>query len=185
MTINHNPQVILLTTSVAFPNGMAPTQRVNLIARGLTEAGFNVSILCTQVTEREPFIENNEARGTYFGISFEYTTGTTSRANNFLTRQYIRIKGIITALKRIYQFSNSSIGGFIYHYGPNRDNDLTKLLYYGFANILHIPVIMDLREKPGALKDSLKIKKLSINPLYWGHWGCCYFKATIRLGFGN
>jgi glycosyltransferase involved in cell wall biosynthesis len=158
-------KVLILTTSVAFPNGMAPAQRVKLLARVLVEANFDVSILCTQVTEHEDKIKNSLAYGTFLGIPFEYTTGTTIRSNNFFLRRYIEIKGIIKAIYRIIEARKNFSKLVIYHYGNNLKNESSKWLFYLVANILHVPIILDLRERPWILENPLRKSLLNFSPL--------------------
>jgi glycosyltransferase involved in cell wall biosynthesis len=158
-------KIIILTTSVAFPNGMAPAQRVKLFARIFTEANFDVTVLCTQVTERKTKIKNYSPNGFFYGIPFEYTTGTPIRSDNFFIRRFIEIKGIFIAICRIFEARKKFSKFVIYHYGNNLENEFSKWIYYCVANLLRIPVILDLREMPWTLVNSKRKALFNMSPL--------------------
>lgn len=165
-TFGLKPIIIFLTRSVSFPNGMASTQRVKLLARGLVEYGMDVSVLCTQVSERPPLIENKEAKGTYRGIHFEYTTGTTIRSNYFLIRRWNELRGILVALWRIMALKNKNQVCCIYCYTNNLVNAPSQWIFLIVAQLLRIPFVIDIREKPWILNQEIIGQRKGLSPLY-------------------
>ena len=54
------PCVIIVGGSWGFPKGMAATKRVALIGRALTQAGYNVEVIHTTISERHGNVRNTE-----------------------------------------------------------------------------------------------------------------------------
>ncbi len=72
---------IYIVSIINFPNGMAPTSRIQCLAKAMKLAGAEVSIITYQRTE-SPWrtILNTEASGSYEGIPFMYIGGKTVRS---------------------------------------------------------------------------------------------------------
>ncbi len=85
---------IVIIGEFRFPHGMAPAPRVGAYAKGLIENGVDVQVICFKALERPGSgVVNTEARGIYDGIPFEYACGTPFRANSFLGRRWLEVKG--------------------------------------------------------------------------------------------
>ena len=145
------PNIIILLDSFSFPNGMASTQRVRLIAKALVQNNFRVKVLCARALEKKPFIMNERAQGVYEGIPFEYAPGTTIRSDRFWVRRYFDVKGIIVTLARLIVYRFNHQADCIYYYGNILHRTLNRWIFYAVANILGIPIITDISEPPWAL----------------------------------
>jgi glycosyltransferase involved in cell wall biosynthesis len=85
---------MIVGDAFGFPNGYGATARVYAYAKGLSENGVSVHVICFKTSERaESGIANTETQGVYDGIPFEYACGTTVRANTFWLRRWLEIKG--------------------------------------------------------------------------------------------
>jgi glycosyltransferase involved in cell wall biosynthesis len=142
--------IVILLDSFGFPNGMASTQRIRLIAKTLVQNNFQVKVLCARALEKKPFIINERAQGVYEGIPFEYTPGTTIRSDRFWVRRYFDVKGIIVVLARLIEYRFNHQADCIYYYGNILSRTLNRWIFYAVANILGIPIITDISEAPWA-----------------------------------
>lgn len=84
---------ILIITSYPFPYGMAQTNRLIAMARGLTHAGADVEVVVSKATEWDT-VRNQMARGDYQGVKFTYTTGTTVRPPHPVKRAILYYRGL-------------------------------------------------------------------------------------------
>jgi|GEM_PF-78686 len=148
---SYTAKIVILLDSFGFPNGMAATRRVQLIARMLIANNFQVNVLCARALEKQPVVINENAKGVYEGISFEYTTGTTIRPNSFWARRYFDVKGIVIALTRLAVYRAKGQVDCIYYYGNILQNTLNRWIFYLAARMLRIPIITDISESPWTL----------------------------------
>jgi glycosyltransferase involved in cell wall biosynthesis len=93
--------VLLVADAVSLPSGMASTQRLTGLARGLLDAGAAVRIALLRPTEAEPGGANRAAAGAVHGIPFEYTCGTSAVARTRLGRRRAELVGCWRALRLI------------------------------------------------------------------------------------
>ncbi len=76
---------IKIITAYPFPYGMAQTNRVIAMAKGLIFAGAEVDLVISKATELgKP--RNTAGKGFYEGIKFTYATGTPIRPNGKASR---------------------------------------------------------------------------------------------------
>lgn len=68
--------VAIVGHEFGFPHGLAGSNYIRLLSRGLAKAGATVTVFATEYTERTSPPLNTEARGLLDGVHFEYTTGT-------------------------------------------------------------------------------------------------------------
>lgn len=90
---SRKPLSIYFLTLVPFPAGLAQTNRLISMARGLIKAGNMVNVICLKPTETGQLIQNQTIKGVYSGIAYQYPTGTTLRSRNPITRFYHFLKG--------------------------------------------------------------------------------------------
>lgn len=104
MTIRGNDmaqqRVIFLIDEFGFPNGSASSSRVGLLGRAMVEAGLKVTVLATRPSEAGHSL-NQQARGIYCNVEFEYTSGTTVRSRWFCVRRVRDALGWIVAMWRL------------------------------------------------------------------------------------
>ena len=170
--------VVFLTRSISFPFGMAATQRVRLLACGLLESGIDVSILCTQVTERPPFIENQDTKGLHDGIHFEYTTGTTIRSNHFLIRRWHEIRGVLAGIRRLIEIKKTNRACCVYYYGNILVNEPGQWMFFAAIYLLKLPLVVDVSEKPWTISSDGIRGKNTLSPL-WGAQAAVVISALL------
>lgn len=158
--------IVFIASSIGFPNGMAGTERVKLLARSLIETGNSVNLLHFKVSEWPPFIHNFESKGNYYGIDFEYTTGTTIRAEKFINRRAIELKGVLAGLKRLRELNKNGQLDIAYFYGGVLSLSPLRIIILEFLKSLKVPVIMDLCERPWSLATSQSFLERHISPFY-------------------
>jgi glycosyltransferase involved in cell wall biosynthesis len=96
--------VILTGPGVGFPNGLASTVRVAALARGLSEQGRRVRLLCLGPSEVPSLgVRNLEACGNQDGVDFEYTSGRTTRGGTALEQTWLVLKGLAVGAKRVLE----------------------------------------------------------------------------------
>jgi glycosyltransferase involved in cell wall biosynthesis len=144
-------QVVFITYSFGFPNGMASTQRARLLAKGLVENGINATFLCVKALERKP-VENIEVMGVYRGVYFEYTAGTTIRSESFIKRRWLELRGLLVAIYRLITLKVKDEIYCLYLYGNEKLN-LMGCIYRIVAALLRIPLLLELNERPWSLRD--------------------------------
>jgi glycosyltransferase involved in cell wall biosynthesis len=157
--------VVIITNSTGFPNGMAATQRIRLLSKALVENGTKVSIFCLRAIENDPVI-NIESNGIFEGIQFNYTPGTTLRANRFLARRWLELKGDFVALFSIWKLKKNQKLDCIYLWGTSFDLTLWGLVFRSFIKILGIPLVLEINERPWSLKENPNFFEKHISPLF-------------------
>jgi len=66
---------VLFITTEGFPSGMAQTNRIMSLARGLVKRGVSVKVLIGRPTERKENQINFQQRGVFDGVDFQYVGG--------------------------------------------------------------------------------------------------------------
>ena len=145
---------IFIITFEPFPVGMAATNRILSLAKGLAENGASVKVICTHPPERSyEGAVNNVAQGTVERVDFEYPCGTTVRGETFLRRRRLTVKGIIRTLQILIGSKNTGEPVVVMQY--LRDPKYV-LLYYFMSRLLRMRYVRDVSEYPiVTLKKSL------------------------------
>ena len=89
-------KIIIVGDSFGFPHGHGATARVHAYARGLTDLGISVKVVCLKPSEFRTVSEksrNISSKGIYEGISFNYVSGNTNQAAYFFKRRWLAVKG--------------------------------------------------------------------------------------------
>jgi glycosyltransferase involved in cell wall biosynthesis len=147
----HLHVVILAGGGAGFPHGMAPTNRIRLLGRSLVEQNVDVRVLCTGYSDRPGSVRNQNVRGTFAGISYEYTCGSTVRSDSFVARRYREARGYATALVRLVGLQRSRKVDCVYLWavgGPSWR--MLPWLMVRFLNFIRVPVMIELNERPRA-----------------------------------
>jgi len=145
--------IAIVTDCAGFPRGMAAASRIRLLAEAFTKSGATVNVLCTRVSERPPMIENKEVSGRYHGIVFDYTTGSTTRADRFLERRYREVRGIVTDLLTLTRQKKTEHLDCIYSYMTTYERSSRLSILLGIGRLLGVPVIADLCERPWTIDE--------------------------------
>lgn len=140
--------VLLVAHGEGFPNGLAATQRMRLVASALTEAGVRARVLLTRVSERLPGVTNTQIEGEWRGIPFRYTTGTTVRSERFVDRRRADLKGVGGALADIVSAWRTGELSCVYLWLCYWDDWVVFRMLRGLCAVLGVPVVCELNEPP-------------------------------------
>ncbi len=94
--ITEKPIVLIVGEEFGFPQGYGATNRVFHYAKGLTENDFNVFVWCLKPSEDDTCncVLNDQVKGYYEGIDFEYLCGNTLRLKDFWGRRFQELRSI-------------------------------------------------------------------------------------------
>ncbi|MEI7836800.1 MAG: glycosyltransferase family 4 protein [Planctomycetota bacterium] len=143
--------VAFVANGLQFPQGMAGTQRVKLLGRGLVAYGDRVTVLTLQGTEQPDKVVNTEARGVSKGVHFEYSCGTTISSRSYLVRRWRDLRGYAGAMWRLWRMKRAGQLDFVILYTRMM---LVVSVFSAWCRFLKVPVILELCEWPPALLDA-------------------------------
>ncbi|UDQ88169.1 glycosyltransferase [Xanthobacter autotrophicus] len=145
--------IVFIRRGIGFPNAMASAERIRQMGGALAEAGAAVTLLTVGTSETPPRVVNTQARGRVDGIDFEYTSGTTVRAESFLVRRLIDIRAHVVAMWRILRLEARHERPAIFLgfdlSGPTLLNYLTTFV----ARLKGIPVYVEINERPWSMAE--------------------------------
>jgi glycosyltransferase involved in cell wall biosynthesis len=162
---NSSKHICIITSSIGFPIGMAGTERVRLLSKCLINEGNEVNLLHIRTSEILSNIRNIDCKGVYQGINFEYTTGTTTRSNSFITRRIVEAKGFFSTISKLNRLKNEHKLDIVYYYGGILNFSYEKYFIIKYLGRLNIPVILDICERPWTLSKSRKNPGILISPI--------------------
>ena len=82
-----------------FPYGLAAVEKQKLIARGLVEAGADVTVICNRWGSFNS--ENLKRKGDFLGIKYIYTTPVVIKPKSFLARRFVVIYGWLNEILKL------------------------------------------------------------------------------------
>jgi glycosyltransferase involved in cell wall biosynthesis len=150
---------ILIVTNHPFPFGMAQTNRLIAIAKGLIYAGADVNVIITKATENIGTVRNEEYAGNYQGISFQYVTKTTIRPKNKLKRVLLYVKGIKNTLAIVKKENKKQKIDFIF---MGLASNLFTILIYLQSRKRKIKFLQERSEYPFISKKKNVLVKLNL-----------------------
>ncbi len=163
-------QVIFVCNTVGFPNGTAPSARVNAYGRGLVGLGVKVNVLCLETSEDPKVgIFNQDVTGQKDGIQFEYTSGATVKGSSFLLRRWLSFKGIWVGLKRVFELSRQAQSSIVILYG---DYFVISILFAIAARLSGSLYLLEKSEKPFYTQENHK---------YWKYYVWLYKRTIYKL----
>src|SRR5665647_292221 len=143
-------QVVFVMRSFGFPLGMANTNRVLHLSRSLVEQNAGITVLYRRVSERPGSVRNENVRGTFAGISYEYTCGSTVRPDSFVGRRYREARGFATVLLRLARPKRSGHLDCVYLWSGAASWRMGPWLLVQFPSCIGVPVMVELNERPWA-----------------------------------
>lgn len=159
MHADRSLHIVVLGDYIRFPRGMAGTQRLRLLARALVEAGDDVRVVCLQVSERPPTVENTELSGVCDGVAFEYTTWTTVRYDSFLLRRLAEgwgwCRGILR-LSRLRAEGRMDVAFVL----PDARPRAHHVVLLTLLRSLGVPAVMELNERPWSLGGTSLVRRV-------------------------
>jgi glycosyltransferase involved in cell wall biosynthesis len=144
---------------------MAPTSRARLLARALREAGVDVRVLVLQADERPPHVENTEVRGVYRGVPFEYAAGRTVLHGSFVVRRLVELRGWGTGALRLVQARRKGELDVVYLWVTSQWLQARRLGFLTLLRALGVPVMLELSERPWALREDAGPLERRLSPL--------------------
>lgn len=157
--------VVVLTSWMRFPRGMAATNRAVLVGRALAAAGAGVRFVIMQASERPPLVENDETRGVYEGLRFEYTCGTTRRHDSFLMRRLIELRGWTVGAARLWRLRSAGELDVVYLWFTSQRLGLARIAYLGLLRAMRVPVVIELNERPWSCRPDRRAIERRWSPL--------------------
>lgn len=141
-----------------FPKGLASTNRIISLAKGLCENGIRVKVICI-MPSKFPTSENNldyEYIGVYNGIEFEYSAGTANGNKKKLIKLYLYIVGILKSFLLILRENKrQKIDSFFVSF----DTPLLIIYYYLLSRITKSLYIFHRDEYPFKLIHKSRLRK--------------------------
>ena len=176
--------VVVLTSWMRFPRGMAATNRAVLVGRALAAAGASVRFVIMQASERPPLVENHETRGVHEGLAFEYTCGTTCRHDSFLMRRLIELRGWAVGAARLWQLHSSGELDVVYLWFTSQRLGLARVAYLGLLRAVRVPVVIELNERPWSCRPDRRVAERWWSPLR-GVAGAVSISAFLTAWVGS
>jgi glycosyltransferase involved in cell wall biosynthesis len=137
--------VVIVGERFTFPQGMANTKRVRLLARGLRENGVEASVLVVRALDRWDQPLNTEREGVDRGVPYEYSTGTPIRARSFWGRRWQDARGFVQAVWRLWCLRRLKRLDAVFLYTL----DYVTVRWFSFwCRIINVPVILEVCEWP-------------------------------------
>ena len=136
---------ILIITTYPFPYGMAQTNRLIAIAKGLTHAKAKVKVIISKATEKPDRVLNVKISGTYEGIDYIYSSPGTIRPSSILKRIFWFLRALMNTFRLIAKENKSEkvdalFLGVTFH--------LNSFLFYLQTKFLGIKFIQERSEYP-------------------------------------
>lgn len=94
-------RILFIADDVGLPNGLASTQRLIALARGLNETGNTVEILLLRPTENSDQPRNHAVKGSIAGIPFCYTCLSPLYAQSWCGRRKQEIVSLLAAIRAL------------------------------------------------------------------------------------
>lgn len=98
---------ILYVGGFGFPFGLAQVQRQLVMSKMLIHAGYDIQVLCRYGTHSDGKSQKKyRVIGNYEGVNYEICSGKAIRSNNFIIRNFLKIKGAAREIYYIISFGN-------------------------------------------------------------------------------
>lgn len=158
-------EVVILGDWLRFPHGMAASSRARLTARALREGGVRVRVLCLQATDLPSHVENSSVTGTYYGVAYEYTSGTTVRHDSFLARRLIATWGWLHGVVRLAQLHRQGRLNLVYLSFWTPRPAARLLLFTALLRLMHVPILREISESPWSQRPEATLLERLWSPL--------------------
>lgn len=151
---------VLIFTNYPFPFGLAQTNRLIAISKGLLHAGADVKVVITKATETHGKSVNTHRSGQYEGISFEYALPSTVRPRGALKRAYWFIKGVLNSWQiLVREHKRGKIDAIFWGVTLNS----VSLLFVLLCRIKRIKILHERSEYPFLSYSNSLIGRIKLN----------------------
>ena len=161
---------ILLIANLPVPNGLAGTNRLLSLAKGLSANGQTVSIFILNPTERRQSIKNHSKKGMIEDVSFRYLSPSTVVPADSFLKFFSFLYGALNLLLKIGFATSKKLPAVII---MMQTWTVYPLLLYPLARLRGIPLVQERNEYPFL---SLREKKLLRRIDFY-----IYTKLVLRL----
>jgi glycosyltransferase involved in cell wall biosynthesis len=162
---------ILIIFTSSYPIGAVSTHRTHNLAKGLKQAGADVTVLITHPTENKARVLNDKWKGNFEGVNYKNISRNNVRKNNIFLRKatdyFCHLKLILYVLFNRFKSDAMIV------IGPSID---FRILLPIASKIAGQKSFIEINEYPFVGKESAKLTKLKrwfflhfIIPLYDGH----------------
>lgn len=142
---------IAILSHYPFPSGMAGTNRLASLSKGLVEQGNKVKIFCIVPTEKKDSVLNTQIEGSFEGVEFEYTAGTLIWPDSKRAKLWAFLRGYLRSLPIIFRFHRRRK---IDHMISTSGNMQINLLYYFFCKLFRIKFSHTQDEYPIVVREA-------------------------------
>lgn len=150
---------LIVIGQLQYPKGSAPTNRIHLYCKSIIKEGGNAYVLSTSspYNEKQVF----PPIGRFENVPYIYLAKDYIRKKNYLSRNKIRLKGIISAYLLLYKISKKdSLCAILYYNTSYYEEIIFKIMSLWF----NMPIIRDASEAPEYIKNKknfIKIRKVA------------------------
>ena len=143
---------IVFLTNLPVPIGMAGTNRILSLARGVQENHADATILILNPTEPPPHVQNTDTTGIYKGVKYKYLTKTTVIPDGKLKKMYHFLYGLHKLLPQLKKMHNKNrIDGIVMMHTLS----IVPILVFFFTRLYGIPLLQERNEFPFLSKRGL------------------------------
>jgi glycosyltransferase involved in cell wall biosynthesis len=158
-------QVVFLAPELQFPDGMAATNRVQLLARALLDQGVAARVWSVLPSERGRGARNVVGAGaSATGVPFEYLAGSPLKGRTFLSRRGEQLRGWASVPVRLRRLAREP-GSVVYLYATVQRWTWSRPALIAAARVAHLPIVMELNERPWSLADHQRRLERLASPL--------------------
>ncbi len=152
---------IVFISDFSFPIGMASTNRIISLAKGLVNNNNCITIFITKPTEKSSRIINHEKEGIFNGINFIYTSGTPIRSKSRIKLIYLVLKGFFGFFSYFHKYNKKDKIDFVISFSPK--NYLFNYLYVKFIKFNGATPVLAIDEFPYVVRHHEKFPKWYIS----------------------
>ncbi|MEI8185752.1 MAG: glycosyltransferase family 4 protein [Chlorobiaceae bacterium] len=156
----------VLTGRIPYPNGMAATQRIHLMARAMAEAGAAVNVWVDGLDGWNES-RNPNTLGVKDGIGYEYLLGKTQASEHKMRRVWDRLAIAGASRRRVIEASKRESLDGLYFYTSNNTPNFERIVINKTKVKKKIPIVFDLCEAPWSMYSQQSLLEKCISPL-WG-----------------
>lgn len=167
---------ILILTEHPFPYGLAQTNRLFAVAKGMIETGSEVKVVCTKPTEIATKVRNKEPEGMFEDVPFVYSSNITIRENNPVKRLYRYYYGRINSLRLIIKENKKNKVDVVF---SSYRGLFISVLVFILSRVYKIKLLHERSEYPFLGYSSSSIEKLKL--LIYQRMVCKLFDGFIII----
>ncbi len=141
---------IAFITNEAYPSGMATTNRIHSLAKGLSELKNEVVVFCVKPSEQKENIINKERKGIKDGVHFCYTTKSVVWPNSKFKKLYYLVFGFLKFFPVFNNYNKLSKFDFVI---TTTSGLFSNFLYTRYLKFKKIKFLNALDEYPHVVRN--------------------------------